>query len=206
MGSFAANHVRSLVEQKPNHWLLLQASELTLENQKTVQRSCEKDQMGKPIESNPDYSLTRVVCRNRKAKHEYEISQSLECGIMLHGSEVKSVRNNKISIEEAYVRVQSGEVWLVGCDIAEYPQATYLNHDPKRQRKLLLHRREIQKFAEVASQKGLALVPLDVHLDRGYVKVTIAVGKGLKRHDKREKLKEHDANREIRQAMRRQQD
>ena len=90
--------------------------------------------MAKPDESKPDYSLSRVVCRNRKAKHEYELSQSLECGIMLHGSEVKSVRNNKISIEEAYVRVQGHEVWLVGCDIAEYPQATYLNHDPSWKR------------------------------------------------------------------------
>jgi SsrA-binding protein len=125
---------------------------------------------------------------------------------MLHGSEVKSVRNNKISIEEAWVRVQGKEVWLVGCDIAEYPQATYLNHDPKRQRKLLLHRREIQKFAQAASQKGLSLVPLEVHLTRGIVKVTIAIGKGLKRHDKREKLKESDAAREMRQAMRRQND
>ena len=88
--------------------------------------------------------------------------------------------------------------------LAEYPQATYLNHDPKRQRKLLLHRREIRKFAEVASQKGLSIVPLEVHLVRGNVKVTIAIGKGLKRHDKREKLKEHDADREMRQAIRRQ--
>jgi SsrA-binding protein len=162
--------------------------------------------MVKPSDSKPDYSLSRVVCRNRKAKHEYELSQSLECGIVLHGSEVKSIRNNKISIEEAWVRVQDHEVFLVGCDIAEYPQATYLNHDPKRQRKLLLHRSEIRKFAEVANQKGLSIVPLEVHLVRGNVKVTIAVGKGLKRHDKREKLKENDANREMRQAIRRQND
>lgn len=162
--------------------------------------------MTKSGESNPDYSLSRVVCRNRKAKHDYELTQSLECGIVLHGSEVKSVRNNKISIEEAWVKVQDSEVWLVGCDIAEYPQATYLNHDPRRHRKLLLHRREIRKFAEVANQKGLSLVPLDVHLVRGNVKVTIAVGKGLKRHDKRERLKEDAANREMRQAIRRQDD
>lgn len=162
--------------------------------------------MAKSADSKPDFSLSRVVCRNKKAKHDYELSNSLECGIMLHGSEVKSVRNNKISIEEAHVRVKGHEVWLVGCDIAEYPQATYLNHDPKRQRKLLLHRREVRKFAEVADQKGLTLVPLDVHLVRGFVKVTIAIGKGLKRHDKREKLKEHDADREMRQAIRRQDD
>src|SRR5258708_16422941 len=98
--------------------------------------------MAKHPESNPDYSLSRIVCRNRKAKHDYELIEQLECGIALRGSEVKSIRNNKIAIEDAYVRVENGEVWLIGADIAEYPQATYLNHDPKRQRKLLVHRRE----------------------------------------------------------------
>ena len=123
--------------------------------------------MAKPPESQPEYSLSRVICRNRKARHEYELLHQLECGLILRGSEVKSVRNNKISIEEAYVRVENAEVWLIGCDIAEYPQATYLNHDPKRQRKLLMHKREREKFAASAQQKGLTLIPLDVHLTRG---------------------------------------
>ena len=159
--------------------------------------------MAKSPESTPEYSLSRVICRNRKAKHEYELIQQLECGLILRGSEVKSVRNNKISIEEAYVQVENHEVWLIGCDIAEYPQATYLNHDPKRRRKLLLHKREREKFAKSSQQKGLTLIPLDVHLSRGLVKVTVAVAKGQKEYDKRQRIKQDSANRDIQQAMRR---
>ena len=158
--------------------------------------------MTKSPESNPEYSLSRVVCRNRKAKHDYELLEQLECGIMLHGSEVKSVRNNKVAIEDAYVRVENGEVWLIGADIAEYPQATYLNHDPKRYRKLLLHRREVAKFARAAEQKGLTLVPIDVHLARGLVKVTVAIARGQKEYDKRDKIKKQEDQRDIRQAIR----
>ena len=145
----------------------------------------------------------RVVCRNRRARHEYDLLENLECGVVLLGSEVKSIRNSKISIEEAYVRVQSKEVWLLGCDISEYPQATYMNHEPRRPRKLLLRRREIRKFAEWASQKGLTIIPLDVHMKRGLVKLTVALAKGRKLHDKREKLKLKTDNREMRQATHR---
>ncbi len=158
--------------------------------------------MAKHPESNPDYSLSRVVCRNRKAKHDYELLEQLECGIVLRGSEVKSIRNNKIAIEDAYVRVENGEVWLVGVDIAEYPQATYLNHDPKRQRKLLVHRREVAKLERAADQKGLTLVPVDVHLARGLVKVTVAIARGQKEYDKRDKIKKQEDQRDIRQAIR----
>jgi SsrA-binding protein len=158
--------------------------------------------MAKHPESKPDYSLSRVVCRNRRAKHDYELLEQLECGIALRGSEVKSIRNNKIAIEDAYVRVENGEVWLVGVDIAEYPQATYLNHDPKRQRKLLVHRREMARLSRSAEQKGLTLVPVDVHLTRGLVKVTIAIARGQKEYDKREKIKKHADQREIQQAIR----
>ncbi len=158
--------------------------------------------MAKNPESHPDYSLSRVVCRNRKARHDYELLEQLECGIALRGSEVKSIRNNKIAIEDAYVRVENGEIWLVGADIAEYPQATYLNHDPKRQRKLLVHRREMDRLARSAEQKGLTLVPLDIHLTRGFVKVTVAIARGQKEYDKRDKIKKHADQREIRQAIR----
>lgn len=157
--------------------------------------------MGKPPADDP---LNRVVCRNRKARHEYELLNELECGLVLHGSEVKSIRNNKVSIEEAYVRVKEGEAWLIGCDIAEYPQATYMNHDPKRVRKLLLKTRELRKFAAHAEEKGLTLVPLDVHFTRGYVKVTVAVGRGRQMHDKREALKKRVDQREMDQALKRQ--
>ena len=112
------------------------------------------------------------------AQHEYEILEEIECGIVLVGSEVKSIRNGKISIEEAYARVANGELWLIDCDIAEYPQANLMNHMAKRTRKLLLRKREMEKVAESATQKGLTLVPLSVYFSRGFVKVRLAVAKG----------------------------
>jgi SsrA-binding protein len=144
---------------------------------------------------------SRVVARNRKANREFEILDKLECGIVLRGSEVKSIRDGKISISESFARVLDGEVWLFGIDISEYPQANVMNHDPKRKRKLLLHRKEIRKFAEVADQTGLTLIPLEVYLVRGRVKVTLAVARGRKIYDKRDKLKKQADTREIRGAM-----
>lgn len=144
---------------------------------------------------------SRVVCRNRRARHEYEILDTVQCGIVLTGSEVKSIRDNRISIEEAYARVENGEVWLMNCDIAVYPQANVMNHEPRRRRKLLLKRREIRKFAEAAEEQGQTLVPLEVGFSRGIVKVTLAVAKGRKQHDKREKLKKESAGKAIREAM-----
>ena len=143
----------------------------------------------------------RLVCRNRKARQQYDILDELECGIALRGSEVKSIRNGKISIDEAYARLQQGELWLVGCDIAEYPQASVMNHEPKRQRKLLLRKKELQKFAESATQQGLTMIPLSVYFHRGIVKVKIAVARGRKLHDKREKIKKQTDKREMRQAL-----
>ncbi len=144
---------------------------------------------------------SRSVCSNRKARYEYDILDELECGVTLTGSEVKSIRNGKISIDEAYARLKDGELWLIGCDIAEYPQATVMNHEPKRPRKLLLHKRELAKFAESASQQGLTMIPLSVYFSRGIVKVKVAVAKGRKLHDKREKLKKQADKREIRSAL-----
>ena len=143
----------------------------------------------------------QIVTRNRRARHEYDILDDLECGIVLTGSEVKSIRNGKISIEEAYARVRDGELWLVGADVAEYPQATIRNHEPKRPRKLLARKQELQKFAAAAEQQGFTLVPLEVYFRRGIVKVKIAVARGRKLHDKREKLRRETAGKEIRQAM-----
>lgn len=144
---------------------------------------------------------TRTVCRNRKARHQYDILEELECGVALTGSEVKSIRNGKISIEEGYARLQDGELWLVGCDVAEYPQATVANHEPKRARKLLLHKRELRKFAEAAEQKGLTLIPLSVYFRNGRVKVKIAVARGRKLFDKRDKLKKQADRQEMRRAL-----
>lgn len=143
------------------------------------------------------------VCRNRKARHLYDVLDELECGIALRGSEVKSIRNGKMSIDEAYARVQEGELWLVNSDVAEYPQATVANHEPKRQRKLLIHKRELRKFAEQADQKGLTLVPLAVYFVNGRVKVKIALARGRKLFDKREKIRKKTDERETRAAMRR---
>jgi len=145
----------------------------------------------------------KLVCRNRKARHNYDVIEELECGIALTGSEVKSIRAGKISIDEAFARIQQGELWLIDCDIAEYPQATVMNHEPKRRRKLLVHKRELKKFAEQAESKGLTLVPTVVYFSKGRVKVKVAVARGRKTFDKREKLREKTDKREMQAAMRR---
>ncbi len=146
----------------------------------------------------------RPVAENRKARHRFELLETLECGIALMGSEVKSLRDGKISLDEAYGRVRNGEFWLVGCDIPEYPQATTWNHDPRRPRKLLIHRREQRKFAEPAHQKGLTLVPLRVYFnERGIAKVLMGLCRGRKLYDKREALKKATVQRDLRRAMRR---
>ena len=142
----------------------------------------------------------RVVCTNRRARHEYDILDEIDCGIVLFGSEVKSIRNNQISIEEGYARVDNGEVWLVGADIADYPQATMFAHERRRKRKLLLNRREIRKFAETGEQDGLTMIPLSVFFANGYVKIRIGLCRGRKVHDKRERLKEQADRREMREA------
>lgn len=156
-----------------------------------------KNKGGKKADGKGDGEIQNV-CRNRKARHDYEILDELECGIVLRGSEVKSIRNGKMSIDEGFVRLQGGELWLVDCDIAEYPQATIQNHEPKRRRKLLLHKRELHKFAEQADQKGLTMVPLSVYFRNGRVKVKIAVARGRKQYDKREKIRKESDKRELR--------
>ncbi|HMP79479.1 MAG TPA: SsrA-binding protein SmpB [Pirellulaceae bacterium] len=146
----------------------------------------------------------RVIAENRKAKHRFEILEQLECGIVLLGSEVKSLRENKLSLDEAYVRVIQGELWLVGADIAEYRQATVWNHDPKRPRKLLAQRRQQSKLAGRAREKGMTLVPLQASFnERGIAKIVVAVCRGKKVHDKRETIKAAEAKRSIDRALRR---
>ena len=141
------------------------------------------------------------ITRNKRAFHEYLIQDKLECGIALTGTEVKSLRAGHASLEDAYARLQDGEVWLIGCDIPEYEMGNVYNHKPKRPRKLLLHRREIAKFVGKASQRGYTLVPLRMYFKRGLAKVEIAVAKGKQTHDKRQALKDADAKRDIRRAM-----
>jgi SsrA-binding protein len=152
----------------------------------------------------PKEAAVRLVAENRKARFRFEILDTLECGIALLGSEVKSLRDGKLSLEESYARVKEGEVWLVGADIAEYKQASIWNHPPKRPRKLLMRREEIRKFADLAHEKGLTLVPLKVYFTgRGVAKVLLGLARGKKLHDKRETLKKADAKRDMDRAMRR---
>ena len=145
----------------------------------------------------------KLLAENRKARHAYHVLDTLECGIQLVGSEVKSLRAGNVSLAEAYGRVEGGELWLVGCDIAEYTQANQFNHDPKRRRKLLLHRREILKFAAQAHEKGITLTPLKMYFKNGRAKVLMGLCKGKQRHDKRESMKKADMKREIDREMRR---
>jgi SsrA-binding protein len=149
-------------------------------------------------------TLRRPISENRKARHRFEILETLECGIVLVGSEVKSLRNGKLSLDESYGRMRDGELWLVGADIPEYQQATIWNHDPKRPRKLLVHSRELRKFANKAHEKGLTLVPLKAYFnDRGVAKVVMGLCRGRKLQDKREALKKADVKRDLQRAMRR---
>jgi SsrA-binding protein len=143
----------------------------------------------------------KPICRNKRAYHDYAVSDSLECGIVLTGTEVKSLREGSASLEDAYAKLENGEVWLIGSDIPEYTMGNRLNHKPKRKRKLLLHRREIAKFAQKATQRGFTLVPLRMYFKEGRAKVEIAVARGKQQHDKRQDQKKAEAKKEIRKAM-----
>lgn len=143
------------------------------------------------------------ICRNKRAFHEFEIFDTLECGLMLTGTEVKSLRAGFGSLDEAYAKIDQGELWLINSDIPEYSMAHRYNHKPKRQRKLLLHKRELAKFAGKAAQQGFTLMPLKMYFKKGRAKVELAVARGKKLHDKRQDQKAAAAQREIRQAMRR---
>lgn len=148
-----------------------------------------------------DADGTTNICRNRRATHDYEVLDRLECGIVLVGTEVKSLRAGYGNLEDSYARADDGEVWLVGAEIPEYEFGNRLNHKPKRPRKLLLHKREIDRFAGKASEKGLTLVPLRMYFKNGVAKVELAVAKGKQTHDKRESLKKADARRQIDRAL-----
>lgn len=144
----------------------------------------------------------KVICRNRRVAHEYDILDRIECGLVLTGTEVKSLRERVANLEDAYARIENGEVWLFGSDIPEYSRGNQMNHKPKRPRKLLLRKREIEKFAGKASQRGFTLVPLRLYFKNGLAKVELAVAQGKQLHDKRETMKTADAKRDIQRAMR----
>lgn len=143
----------------------------------------------------------KPICRNRRAYHEYEVFETLECGLVLTGTEVKSLRDGAGSLEEAYAKIQGRELWLIGSDIPEYAMGNIFNHKPKRPRKLLVHRREIDKFAGKASQQGFTLVPLRMYFKNGKAKVELAIARGKKLHDKRETQRTTEVKKELRREM-----
>jgi SsrA-binding protein len=138
-----------------------------------------------------------TIALNRRARHDYTIEETLEAGIVLTGTEIKSVRAHKVNIAEAYVRMEHGEAWLVGAHIAEYAQGNRFNHAPARTRKLLLHRDQISELLGLQSAKGLTIVPLKMYLTRGVAKLEIGVARGKKAHDKRRSIAERDMRREL---------
>jgi SsrA-binding protein len=149
-----------------------------------------------------DQRADRVVTSNRRALHEYSIVDSIEAGIELTGTEIKSIRDGKISISEAYARITDGELWLIGAHISPYTHGSYTNHDPDRPRRLLIHRAQIRELKAAVEQKGMTLVPLRIALRRGRAKVDIGVARGKKLWDKRQASAERDASRDIARAMR----
>lgn len=142
-----------------------------------------------------------VVGRNRKARHEYEILDTYEAGMVLKGPEVKSLRAGKLAFNDAFARVERGEMWLYSLHISPYEQANRANVDPDRVRKLLLNREEIGRLSSKTQEKGLTLVPLDVYFRRGKAKVTLGLARGRRLYDKREKLKKKTQDMEARRAM-----
>ena len=143
----------------------------------------------------------KIVASNRKARHDYEILETWEAGIVLKGPEVKSLRDGKVGFQDAFASVRNGELWLHSLHISPYEQANRYNEDPLRVRKLLLGKGEIRKLIGKVEEKGLTLVPLDLHFRRGFAKLTIGLARGRKLHDKREKLKQQAQERDTRRAI-----
>lgn len=145
----------------------------------------------------------KIVARNRRARHEYEILETFEAGVVLRGPEVKSIREGKVNFQDAFARIDAGEIWLHNLHVSPYQPATRENPDPTRTRKLLLTRAEIRRLIGKVEEKGLTLIPLEIYFRRGYAKITIALARGRKLHDKREKLKRQTQEAEARRAMER---
>jgi len=145
----------------------------------------------------------RIVCQNRKASHEYFIDEAFEAGLVLTGPEVKSLRDGRANLVDAYARIQNGEVWLYNMHISPYPFARHVELDPTRKRKLLLNNREIKKLIGKTKEKGYALVPLKVYFSGNWAKVEIALARGKRKVDKRQTLKEKELRREMDQARKR---
>jgi SsrA-binding protein len=149
-----------------------------------------------------DFSMEeRAASLNRQAYHHYHILETFEAGIVLQGTEVKSIREGKVNLKDSYGLVKNGEVWLLNCHISPYSHGNRMNHDPLRTRKLLLHRREIRKLLGKTTERGLTLVPIRIYFQRGLAKCEVALARGKKLYDKRETEKRRTIDKETRQAM-----
>ncbi|WP_203364535.1 SsrA-binding protein SmpB [Bacillus sp. REN10] len=144
----------------------------------------------------------KVVAQNKKANHDYFIEETYEAGIVLQGTEIKSIRNGRVNLKDAFARIQNGEVFIHNMHISPYEQGNRYNHEPLRTRKLLLHRKQIDKLIGETKEAGYSIVPLKMYLKDGYAKVLIGLGKGKKKFDKREDLKKKEAKRDIERAFR----
>lgn len=143
----------------------------------------------------------KVVAVNKKANHDFAIEETIEAGIVLHGTEIKSIRNSKVQLRDAFVRIRNNEAWISNMHISPYDHGNQFNHDPLRSRKLLLHKKQISQLIGRTKEAGYSIVPLKMYLKDGFAKVLIGVGKGKKNYDKREDLKKKDAKREIDRAL-----
>ncbi len=143
----------------------------------------------------------KIVCQNRKAYHDYSIEETIEAGIQLLGTEVKSLRDGKANLKDSYAIIKDGDVYLLNCHISPYTHGNIMNHDPLRTRKLLLHRKEIERLIGKIRQKGYALIPLKIYFKGPYAKVEIGLAKGKRQYEKREAIKEREAKRMIERAM-----
>jgi len=149
----------------------------------------------------PPSDGVKVLAANRKARHEYIIEESIEAGIALSGTEIKSIRTGRANLQDSFALIRGGEVWLLNAHISPYEHGNRENHEPRRERKLLLHRREIDRLAGRVQEKGWTLVPLDIHLRNGRAKVQLGIARGKKQYDKRETIAKRDYDREMRRAV-----
>ena len=146
-------------------------------------------------------SEIKIICQNKKARHDYFIEDSMEAGIVLWGTEVKALRENKANLVDSYVQIEGGEAWLLGTHISHYIPGNQFNHAPTRKRKMLMHKREISRLIGKVKEKGFNLIPLKLYFKKGKVKVEVVLAKGKKLYDKRRDIKQKEAKREIEKAM-----
>ena len=147
----------------------------------------------------------KVIATNRKARHDYLIEDTIEAGLVLTGSEIKSIRAGQVNLRDSYATIRDGEIWLINVHIAPYKQASFQNHEPRRDRKLLLHHREINRLTGKLQEKGLTLVPLQLYLKSSWAKVELGLARGKKLYDKRQSMRERDDRRQIARALGRRQ-